>query len=62
MTRTVIALALASGIAPDIWWEQDVRSIITAVELLEERNRQNSNSRSMPRGVTFDEQGRQMSG
>jgi hypothetical protein len=61
MTRTVIALALASGIAPDIWWEQDLRSIITAVELLEERNRQNDH-RSMPRGVTFDEQGRQMSG
>jgi hypothetical protein len=61
MTRTVIALALASGIAPDIWWEQDLRSIITAVELLEERNRQNDH-RSMPGGVTFDEQGRQMSG
>jgi hypothetical protein len=58
MTRTIIALSLASGIAPDVWWEQDPRSIVTAVELLEERN----NRDNAPQGTTFDAQGRQMSG
>jgi hypothetical protein len=36
----VVALALASGIAPDVWLRQDDRVIETAWALLEEQNKQ----------------------
>jgi len=48
-----------------VWWKQDLRSIATAMELLEQRNkRDGGQAPSDPRlyGATFDEQGRQMSG
>jgi hypothetical protein len=38
MTRAIVALALASGIAPSVWFEQDPRVIDTAFELLAERD------------------------
>lgn len=63
MSRTIIALALASGIDPEVWWNQDLRSIATAMELLEQRNKRDEQMSRDPRsGATFDEQGRQMSG
>jgi hypothetical protein len=64
LTRTILALALASGIDPEVWWKQDLRSIATAVELLEQRNMRNEQTQSAPRlyGTTFDDAGRQMSG
>jgi hypothetical protein len=35
----VIALALASGIAPSVWAEEGERAIITAFHLMEDRDR-----------------------
>lgn len=35
MTRLTIALAVATGIAPDVWAGAGFRAIVTAAELLE---------------------------
>jgi hypothetical protein len=48
LTRLTIALAVATGIAPDVWAEQGWRTIITASELLSKKK--------------DDEDDRQMSG
>ena len=50
----MISLSLASGIPPQVWWEQDYRTLATATELLTAEHQ-----RDRP---GHDEQGRQMSG
>lgn len=35
----MIALAVATGIPPNVWAEEGARSIVTATHLLEEQNR-----------------------
>jgi hypothetical protein len=35
MSRLTVALACATGIAPDVWAAQGVRAIVTAAELLD---------------------------
>jgi hypothetical protein len=37
LTRLTIALAVATGIAPDVWADQDWRTIVTASELLSKK-------------------------
>lgn len=49
MARLTIALAVATGISPDVWADQGWRAIVTATELLSKK-------------TADDEDGRQMSG
>jgi hypothetical protein len=50
VTRLIISIALASGSSPSDWFDQDWRTIVTAVEIL---NKQSEKE---------DPEGRQMSG
>lgn len=52
LTRTLIDLALASGIAPSVWAaeiEDDERVLVTAIDLLRKHHRKHGNQR--PDGV-----------
>jgi hypothetical protein len=42
-----VALAINTGIAPDVWWRQDPRDLATALDIVsEERERQVEQERS----------------
>ena len=36
----IVALALATNTAPSQWWDEDARTIVTALDLLAERARE----------------------
>lgn len=50
-------LALATNTSPDVWRNEDIRTVVTAVEILEDRAQQMKTDSGQ-----LDEQGRQMSG
>lgn len=37
MSRFVVEVAIATGTAPSQWWGEDLSTLLTAVEVLEER-------------------------
>jgi hypothetical protein len=47
LTRLTIALAVATGIAPDVWADQDWRTIVTAAELLSKKKSDKDDDRQM---------------
>jgi len=36
----IVELAIATGIAPSVWWEQDEGDVMTALEILERQAEQ----------------------
>lgn len=55
MSRSVVLLAIESGIAPSVWWAEDERDLLTALDALgkerERHDKANARERDDRRGL-----------